>query len=122
MGFSDNLKAARDRASLSQLQLSEKSGVSQSAISAIENKGRSPSETTMKMLADALGCTVSELLGEQSSESVHDSMTADEKLLLKHYRELNEQGKKHIFECMQGALAIYIKRNTVSGMEDQRVG
>lgn len=65
MPFARNLKAARCKAGLSQKELSEQSGVSQQAISTIENEERSPSEATMTLLANALGYAVSELVGDQ---------------------------------------------------------
>lgn len=61
MPFRDHLRAARAVAGMSQEALARRSGVSQSAISAIENGERSPSEETMQLLAAALGRCVSDM-------------------------------------------------------------
>lgn len=53
----------RKQKKMGQLELSQKSGVPQSIISDIENeKTRNPRIDTVKKLADALGCTVDDLL------------------------------------------------------------
>lgn len=70
MPFARNLKVARCKAGLSQKELSERSGVSQQAISTIENEERSPSEATMTLLANALGYAVSDLVGKQINAEV----------------------------------------------------
>lgn len=119
MGFSSNLKAARERAHLSQRSLSEQSGVSQSAISAIEKDERSPSEITMKMLADALGCSVTDLIGEDLCEESKYSLTADERKLIDDYRSLNKQGQEYIRQTMFMAISIYKKSADIPGMESE---
>ena len=47
---------------MSQTTLAEKVGISQSAISMIENGERTPSLGVLLKLADVLGCTVGDLL------------------------------------------------------------
>lgn len=54
----------RDRAKLSQAELSRATGVPQSTISLIEAGGSSPRVDTLQLLAPGLGVTVAELLGE----------------------------------------------------------
>ena len=57
------LNELRKQKNMGQLELSRKSGVPQSMISDIENgKTRNPRVDTAKKLADALGCTVDDLL------------------------------------------------------------
>lgn len=68
MAFSESLIKARKLAGLSQLQLSQKSGISQQAISKLEKGKSSPSEYTMKQLAAALHVSVTELLEENKKE------------------------------------------------------
>ena len=64
MTFADGMRAERKRQRLSQIDLSNKTGVPQSTISAVESGARKPTEETMVMIAAGLGCTVSDLLGE----------------------------------------------------------
>ncbi|MCR4886270.1 MAG: helix-turn-helix domain-containing protein [Clostridiales bacterium] len=66
MPVPDNLKRLRKQKKLTQSQLAAISGVSQQAISFIESARNTPSEGTLRLLSQALGCSVSELLGEES--------------------------------------------------------
>lgn len=122
MSFSSNLKAARERARLSQRDLAKQSGVSQQAISVIEKGGRSPSEATMKLLADALGCSVADLMNGDSIDGSEYALTADEKKLIDDYRCLNKQGQEYIRQTMYMALPIYIRHSDNADMEDQKIG
>ena len=65
MSFAEQLIKARKMARLSQLQLSQRCGVSQQAISKLESGKSSPSEYTMKQLAAALRIPLSQLLEEK---------------------------------------------------------
>lgn len=51
----------------SQSALARHSGVSQSAISALEKEKCTPTESTLKMLAASLGCSASDLLSEEKA-------------------------------------------------------
>lgn len=63
------LRKIRTASGLSQAQLSEKSRVKQSVISDIENeKTKAPRIDTILKLADALGCTVTDLLMEERKQ------------------------------------------------------
>lgn len=117
MGFSSNLKAARERAHLTQRDLAKQSGVSQQAISVIEKGGRSPSEATMKLLADALGCSVADLMGEEAQGGADYALTADERKLIDDYRSMNKQGQEYIRQTMYMAVPIYIRHADNADME-----
>lgn len=80
MSVSDNLRAARKKKGWTQKDLAEHSGVSQQAVSFIETGRNTPSEGTMRLLADALGCTVAELMGEVVSVPEDDVMALREEL------------------------------------------
>lgn len=58
------LKEIRTAKGISQYRLSKLSGISQSAISTIESSTKSPTTDTLERLAEVLGCTVAELMGE----------------------------------------------------------
>ena len=97
MPVSDNLKRKRKQARLTQIQLAEKSGVSQQAISFIESGRNTPSEGTMRLLASALNCTISELLDEaQPAEG--SEITEYERQLLTLVRQLNRQGQDKLLD------------------------
>ena len=65
MTFGQKLTAARKAQGLSQALLAQKSGLSQSAVSALEKGINSPSEKTIILLASALGCAPADLLGDR---------------------------------------------------------
>lgn len=58
----EKLKAARLAAGLTQGQLAEKVGCQQRDVSRWENGSREPRATTLKKLAQALGCSMDELV------------------------------------------------------------
>lgn len=58
----EKLKAARQAAGLTQGELAEKVGVSQRDISRWENGHREPGVLTVKKMAQALGCSMDELV------------------------------------------------------------
>lgn len=118
MSFSENLKKARIKAHLSQLDLAKKSGLSQQAISIIEKGERSPSESTMKLLAEALGYSVSDLMNDEKPQEV-TGLTRDERMLIADYRNLNSQGQEYIRQQIYMALAIYKRHSDVSGVENE---
>ena len=73
--FSDNVKLFRTRLKMSQDELAEKSGVSRTIISQIENKKfdiESMRHGTIKSLADALGVPYGELIGEDTYEFIKE--------------------------------------------------
>jgi transcriptional regulator with XRE-family HTH domain len=59
------LKSARLASGLTQRELAEKAGVSQSLVAQIERGEREPGRNALRGLAEALGITVSWLLGER---------------------------------------------------------
>jgi transcriptional regulator with XRE-family HTH domain len=57
-----NLKDARFRAGLTQAELAEKAGTTQTTVARIERDVVQPEVTTVRKLAQALGVTISDLL------------------------------------------------------------
>ena len=57
-----NLKDARFRAGLTQAELAEKSGTTQTTVARIERDAVQPEVTTIRKLASALGVSISDLL------------------------------------------------------------
>lgn len=68
MTFAERLKKARKKAHLSQVQLSQRSGISQAGISNLEVGNSSPTEFTIRQLAAALRIPVSDLLDNDQKE------------------------------------------------------
>lgn len=58
----EKLKAARLAAGLTQAQLAERLGIPQSSIARYEAGAREPLASTLKSMAEALGCTMEELI------------------------------------------------------------
>ena len=80
------------------------SGAGKSLISEVTNRGRVPSVERIQLLAQYLGCTVSDLLGE-TPVSGSDTFSADELQLLASYRKAPAQ----IREIVDTALRPYEK-------------
>ena len=85
------VKQKREDIKLSQNQLAKKAGMSQAALSALESQTKNPSIETVFLLASALDCTVSELLGEKPVDAVY--LTPRQQQLLDLYQLLNDTGK-----------------------------
>jgi len=73
-GLGEKLKAAREKAGLSQVVVAEKSGVARANLSAFENGSQTPTLATLYKLAEAYGVDVCDLLPrpqvEQPAEEV----------------------------------------------------
>lgn len=114
-----NIKKRRKEMRLSQARLSQLSGISQSAISDIENPDvtKRPNTDTIQKIAAALQCSVSELMGEKADESVVESLSPDETKLIQDYRSLNPQGQEYIRQTMYMAVSIYMRNTDAPGVE-----
>jgi transcriptional regulator with XRE-family HTH domain len=103
------IRQLRKERGLTQVQVSQLSGVSQSAISDIES-GRVtklPNIDTVGKIASALGCTVAELLGEGAPAAApSDGLTPTERQLILDFRQLNDQGVQYVLQSMAMALAL----------------
>jgi transcriptional regulator with XRE-family HTH domain len=64
MNYGAKIKELRDKAGMTQAELSEKSGISQEHISRIENGKYSPNVKTADKIAGALGVTLMDILKE----------------------------------------------------------
>lgn len=117
MPVSEILKKKRKEKHWTQAELAEKSGVSQQAISFIESERNTPSEGTLRLLAKALGCPISELVDE-----IHEitGLTFDERRLIDLFRKLNDEGKTFVFQSALMAQNTY--RNDSMGESDSVSG
>jgi len=69
MVLSKNLKLLREQNNMTQQQLADKAGVSRPLIAAIENDTKSAKVQTLIHIADALGCTLDDLVKEKGGQS-----------------------------------------------------
>ena len=102
----ENISRKLKEQGLSQNRLAKLSGVSQSNISSILSNTKSPSVDTIRLLADALGCTVAELLGEAPVDQGM-ALSGDARRLLADYKALSPQGREYIRQQMAMALKVY---------------
>lgn len=98
MSFGEKLKKSREHLNLTQLQLSEKLGISKSALGMYETNKREPDLVTINNLCKILEVDGNWLLGINTKYNLQ--LDAKEKLLVKTYRELNDEGKKYIMLTM----------------------
>lgn len=96
------------------------SGVSSSFISNITGRNQTPSVEKVQLLAQYLGITVSELLGEgPPGKKLGEDLSGDERKLLDDYRSLNLQGQEYIRQTMHMAVQTYKKSPDLSKLEGQ---
>ena len=96
------VKAKRESINLSQNQLAKKAGISQATLSALESETKNPNVETVFMLAAALDCTVSELLGEKPSDAAF--LTPRQQQLLEIFQQLNDAGKNSLLALAESML------------------
>jgi len=95
------LKKLRSARGWNQVAMAKQAGITQAALSQIENGHRMPSLLVLKKLANALNVTVEELMGEP------DYQYADEKKLKAFYRkyhfldDLSDKDQKIILEMIE---------------------
>ena len=106
--FAANMKAERLAQNLSQENLARLSNVSQQAISLIEAGKRSPTEDTMAMIAEGLGCTVNYLLtAHKPVQDAGDDFSTQELKLVREFRKLSDQGKEYLFQQLAMASKVF---------------
>lgn len=97
------VKSKREAIGISQNQLAKKAGISQASLNALESKTNNPSVETVFLLAAALDCTVSELLGEQREDVV--LLSARQRALLEIFAQLNDSGKQLLLQQAESILS-----------------
>lgn len=85
------VKSKRVSAGLSQNMLAKKAGISQASLNALESKTNNPSVETVFLLAAALDCSVSELLGEKPDGA--EFLTEMQRKLIGIFSQLNDAGR-----------------------------
>lgn len=82
----NRLRELRKQAKLSQADLANLTGLTQSAISQFENDKLPLSTDHMRIFARTLGCTPADFLGDQDNPG---RLSADEMALIERYRAAN---------------------------------
>lgn len=109
--FGDRLRAIRKGLGMTQMQLSDKTGLSQSNINTWERNRSLPLPDGLIALADCFGCSIDYLLGRESEEGAviisHGiELSNDEQEFLKLYRRLTERQKFAALNFVKGMLAV----------------
>lgn len=107
----DNVRRKREIKKISQNKLAKLAGIAQPTLSAIENSTKSPTIDTVIMLADALECSVSSLISEESDG---DTLTSQEYKIIQDFRLLNQQGKEYVLQSLAMAVQLYISGESIS--------
>ena len=97
------VKKKREQAGLSQNMLAKKAGISQASLNALEAKTTNPSVETVFLLAAALDCSVSELLGEKPYHVEY--LTEKQRKLLHVFEQLNDSGKMFLLQQAESILS-----------------
>ncbi len=101
--FVQNIKLLCEKKGVKPTNACKESGVGTSFISDI-NRGQTPSVAKVQMLADYLGVTTSELLGETKKPTVQDDgLTEAEQALMELFRQLTPDQQDMVIRMVQAA-------------------
>lgn len=101
--FVQNIKHLCEKKGVKPTNACKESGVGASFISDI-NRGQTPSVAKVQMLADYLGVTTSELLGETKKPTVQDDgLTEAEQALMDLFRQLTPDQQDMVIRMVQAA-------------------
>lgn len=97
MSFGSRLRDKRKELGITQPQLAEILGVSQSAIGSWETDTNSPRATLLYDLFDILHCDANYLFQDETRELYKDKATPEEfENIIKKYRDLDDHGRKMV--------------------------
>lgn len=98
MNFGENLKRIRKSRGLSQTELAERAGMSRNGIAKYENGENLGAFSRIENIANALGCTVGELFGEEPKVIYKD---APERVGRWEVFQLKELGEAWTVQCSE---------------------
>ena len=102
MSFGTRLRDKRKELEITQPQLAEILGVSQSAIGSWETDTNSPRATLLYDLFDILHCDANYLFQDETKELYKDKATPSEfENIIKKYRDLDDHGKEMVDFTLQ---------------------
>ena len=111
MNFAQIAKELREETGLSQQRLGEKLGISSSGIGHLEIGDCEPKSSTLIAYAKYFDISADYLLGLEDNSGarttapVHDGLSAEEREIIKKYRELNTHGKNAVKTVVDTYLA-----------------
>ena len=97
MTFGERLRKLRKERHLTQEELSKKTGIAKQTISNTETDRSYPESETIRLLANVLQVSTSELLGEDLLLS-DQKLTPREFAMITEFRKLNPAGQKQLIE------------------------
>lgn len=105
--FVQNIKHYCDAQGIKPTIACKESGAGKDLINQIETRGSIPSVAKVQMLAEYLGVTTSQLLGEtEKSETLSDfGLSEGEELLIQLFRLLPQEEKDAVLRVVQAAAA-----------------
>ena len=103
-GFVQNIKLYCDRKGVKPTVACKESGAGKDLINQIERRGSMPSIEKVQMLAEYLGGTVSDLLGEKKEPTVQDDgLSEGEQALMTLFRQLTPDQQEMVLRMVQAA-------------------
>lgn len=135
MTTGEMIRQARTAAGLTQKELAAKLGIVPNNISQYENGTRKPKVDTLRRIAEAIGCSLPELVGDDMKISKADGLDfdlgmfgdapppdpervlEDEKTLLWYYRKLEDERKKKVEDYAVDQYGSQIWENSDAGLQ-----
>lgn len=97
----EKIFARLDELSMSQSELSRRTGISTSTINDWKKKKINPQADKLVVICKALDMSLAELLGEDGDENSSVDYSADEKYLIECYRRSDNHMRKHMLRYME---------------------
>lgn len=107
MEVGEKIKVLMKQRGYSQNKLAKAAQISQSGLSTIINGGSSPSATTLSAIANALGCSVSELMGEETDHPPDQPRTPEAKLLAYGIDQMPKEQREQALKIFQTVFTQY---------------
>lgn len=100
MTLGENIRIKRKLLGLTQEQLALKSSISRTYLADVERDRYNPSIETLKLIADSLNSTISELLGEEPNDKITEYENQN-KILFSKFGKLSESDRKKIIKMIE---------------------
>ena len=97
----EKIFARLDELSMSQSELSRRTGISTSTINDWKKKKINPQADKLIVISRALDMSLADLLGEDGAESRDTDYSAEEKYLVECYRRSDDHVRKHMLRYME---------------------
>ena len=97
----EKIFARLDELSMSQSELSRRTGISTSTINDWKKKKINPQADKLIVISRALDMSLADLLGEDGAESRGTDYSAEEKYLVECYRRSDDRVRKHMLRYME---------------------